>query len=220
MKTKIEWCDEVWNPVWGCYHRCPYCYAKKIARRFGKTELEKTFEPVWKESNFNRKFAKNTKRVFVNSMSDPIFWDPKWMSRVIDRIAQHPEIDFIFLTKDVNAYERYSFPPNVILGYTFTNPNAIMGVIRQERTLLNIEPITRRMEQVDRGYLHTLVGCYDWVIVGALTNYKTSIVPYWSWYQPIVSMALDMRIPVFIKPSLEVETPPPFYVQQYPGRNK
>jgi len=34
-KTKIEWCDTTWNPVSGCYHNCKYCYASRIARRFG-----------------------------------------------------------------------------------------------------------------------------------------------------------------------------------------
>ena len=34
-KTKIEWCDSSWNPVTGCLHTCPYCYARAIANRFG-----------------------------------------------------------------------------------------------------------------------------------------------------------------------------------------
>jgi protein gp37 len=34
-KSKIEWCDMTWNPVTGCFHKCPYCYAEKIANRFG-----------------------------------------------------------------------------------------------------------------------------------------------------------------------------------------
>lgn len=33
--TKIEWCDSTWNPVTGCLHRCSYCYARRIAKRFG-----------------------------------------------------------------------------------------------------------------------------------------------------------------------------------------
>ena len=32
-KTAIEWCDRTWNPVTGCKHGCPYCYARKIAER-------------------------------------------------------------------------------------------------------------------------------------------------------------------------------------------
>lgn len=32
--TKIEWADATWNPVTGCAHGCPYCYARRIAKRF------------------------------------------------------------------------------------------------------------------------------------------------------------------------------------------
>jgi protein gp37 len=34
-KSKIEWCDYTWNPVTGCLHGCNYCYARRIAERFG-----------------------------------------------------------------------------------------------------------------------------------------------------------------------------------------
>ena len=34
-KTKIDWCDSSWNPVTGCLHGCEYCYARRIANRFG-----------------------------------------------------------------------------------------------------------------------------------------------------------------------------------------
>lgn len=34
-KTKIDWCDSTWNPVTGCLHGCAYCYARRIAERFG-----------------------------------------------------------------------------------------------------------------------------------------------------------------------------------------
>ncbi|MCL2092981.1 MAG: phage Gp37/Gp68 family protein [Treponema sp.] len=33
-KSRIEWCDYTYNPVTGCKAMCPYCYARKIARRF------------------------------------------------------------------------------------------------------------------------------------------------------------------------------------------
>lgn len=32
-ETKIEWCDWTINPVVGCSHGCPYCYARSYARR-------------------------------------------------------------------------------------------------------------------------------------------------------------------------------------------
>lgn len=33
-KSKIEWCDHTWNPITGCRHNCPYCYARRMTARF------------------------------------------------------------------------------------------------------------------------------------------------------------------------------------------
>lgn len=33
-RSKIEWCDHTWNPITGCRHDCPYCYARRMAARF------------------------------------------------------------------------------------------------------------------------------------------------------------------------------------------
>ena len=33
--TKIDWATRSWNPVTGCLHGCPYCYAANQAARFG-----------------------------------------------------------------------------------------------------------------------------------------------------------------------------------------
>lgn len=36
----MDWCDSTWSPVTGCLHGCEYCYARKIAKRFGSTGTE------------------------------------------------------------------------------------------------------------------------------------------------------------------------------------
>lgn len=38
-RTKIDWCDATWNPVTGCLYGCGYCYARRIAERFGAREI-------------------------------------------------------------------------------------------------------------------------------------------------------------------------------------
>lgn len=38
-KTKIDWADATWNPVTGCLHGCDYCYARRIAERFGLNQM-------------------------------------------------------------------------------------------------------------------------------------------------------------------------------------
>lgn len=43
-KTKIDWADASWNPVTGCLHGCDYCYARKMAYRFGSVGFESNTE--------------------------------------------------------------------------------------------------------------------------------------------------------------------------------
>lgn len=51
-KSKIEWTDFTWNPVTGCLHDCPYCYARKQARRFcGDIRLNKGSDQLKKDEN-------------------------------------------------------------------------------------------------------------------------------------------------------------------------
>lgn len=38
-KARIDWCDSTWNPVTGCLHECEYCYARRIAERFGLHQM-------------------------------------------------------------------------------------------------------------------------------------------------------------------------------------
>jgi len=37
--SKIDWCDSSWSPVTGCLHGCEYCYARRIAERFGSHQM-------------------------------------------------------------------------------------------------------------------------------------------------------------------------------------
>lgn len=49
-RTKIDWCDASWNPVTGCLHGCEYCYARRIAERFGSKMMPIFVDyPVLKE---------------------------------------------------------------------------------------------------------------------------------------------------------------------------
>lgn len=55
-KTKIDWADSTWNPVTGCLHGCEYCYARKIAYRFGGcVRLDLPPDRTWR----NRTYARN-----------------------------------------------------------------------------------------------------------------------------------------------------------------
>lgn len=56
-KTKIDWCDASWNPVTGCLHGCEYCYARRIAERFGGVYYEDELPNRWEEYECKRLHA-------------------------------------------------------------------------------------------------------------------------------------------------------------------
>lgn len=72
MPTKIEWADEVWNPVTGCTKvskGCRNCYAESMANRFWG-ERKFTDVQCHPERLEIPLLWKKPKRIFVNSMSD------------------------------------------------------------------------------------------------------------------------------------------------------
>jgi len=217
--TKIEWCDDVWNPVWGCEFGCRYCYARDMAKRFGKTGSERAFKPTWKLDNFQKKFSSQVRRVFVNSMSDVAFWKPDWWKCVLDRIRELPEIDFIFLTKG-HSYPKLRFPSNVILGYTITAKNTATQYepVDGVRMLFNCEPLLEPMGAEDA---FVAASC-NWLIIGAETgNHAGKVVPDILWAQALLASCLAEGVPIFLKDnmlSVLGEDSIPDHYRQFPGR--
>ena len=235
-KTKIEWCDTVWNPVWGCLNDCSYCYARKIAKRFAFKIAEKEkeyclknnirysdiskdleeFKPVFLESNFSKKLPKKPSRIFVNSMSDIAFWDRDWMLRVFGIIEENPQHQFLFLTKEPEIYRKFVFEKNCLLGVT-VNKQRDVGRIRilrgkklldKNRIFVSFEPLLENL------YLD--LKDVDWVIIGAQTKpYKP---PEEYWVNNIRCCANAYNIPIFLKDNLFSEPRRSFYklIQQFP----
>ena len=203
-KTKIDWCDASWNPVHGCLQDppCPYCYARKMARRWG----DKDFKPTWKQTNFNRPFSVKPSRIFVNSMSDIASWKDGWMAKVLYRITNNPQHTFFLLTKQPRCYLRIDglVPRNCWLGVTITD-QAMMN--NAEET---IPDEWQNKERPKRFYsmepLHEDIEMDlfpDWIIVGAETgNSKDKIIPKYSWIENIVVIAGERDIPIFLKENL------------------
>lgn len=130
-KSKIEWCDFTWNPVTGCLHKCPYCYARKIANRFskntgfaefdtGKSDIHVVYKEEYCGDPYPWKFdptlhryrldepikKKKPSKIFVCSMSD-LFgeWVPdSWIEEVFNACEAAPWHTYMFLTKNPKRY--------------------------------------------------------------------------------------------------------------------
>jgi len=124
MPTKIEWCDETFNPWWGCERvspGCAHCYAATFSRRLGMDHLwprrpsvqngqehgfrffgdEHWAEPLKWARTLPAKLGR-TPRVFCASMAD-VFEERYELGEARERlfalIAATPEIDWLVLTK-------------------------------------------------------------------------------------------------------------------------
>jgi protein gp37 len=124
-RTRIEWCDRTWNPVTGCLHGCPYCYARNLVWRFGKTygapkKINSLDMPIYDEEHYQVQYPfgfaptflryrleepqliKQPQNIFVCSMAD-LFgeWVPdEWIDKVFDVCNGAPQHRFLFLTKN------------------------------------------------------------------------------------------------------------------------
>jgi protein gp37 len=131
-KSKIDWCDMSWNPVTGCLHGCKYCYARRIAERFGMPQYDKDchvytgkvksyddavhtglfpwgFAPTLHKYRLDEpQRAKKPQNIFVCSMAD-LFgnWVPdEWVQEVFAACEKAPQHRYLFLTKNPERYEK------------------------------------------------------------------------------------------------------------------
>lgn len=154
-KTKIDWATMSWNPVTGCRHGCPYCYARRTAHRFdaGLTDpaplagglhvLEEKikatpypygFEPTLHRYRLRQPAGQEEPQtVFVCSMAD-LFgrWVPtSWIVEVLDACRAAPQHRYLFLTKNPARYlelDHMGLLPheaNFWYGSTVTNEEAV-----------------------------------------------------------------------------------------------
>lgn len=209
-KTKIDWCDEVWNPVWGCKRNCFFkCYAKGFHKRFAKKlGITNSFEvPTWIESNFQKRLPTKPKRIFVGSMSDIEYWQIGWMKKVLKKIKDYPQHIFLFLTKSPSVYKRFEFPKNCWFGLTVTgniDTHKIDKLRMVETTNLRFISIEPLLSEINFNLLYA-----DWIIVGGLTPKP---VHKEHWVELIHTIARMHEIPLFLKENLHWSKT----IQQFP----
>ena len=175
-KSEIDWCDFSWNPVTGCLHDCPYCYAKNMARRF-KDLYPNGFSPDFREDRLqapkDTPLPKNGKnKVFVCSMAD-LFGD--WMpstqiQTILDICKENPQWTYIFLTKNPKRYAEFSpYPDNFWMGATVDEQKrvkpteiAFLGIEAKVK-FVSVEPMLGKIEFKN-------IDIFNWVIIGPQTN--------------------------------------------------
>ena len=211
-QAHIEWAHWSWNPVTGCRHTCPYCYARDIANRFYPTKFEPT---LWPERLYA---AENTrvpaeaehdigyKNVFTCSMAD-IFgrWVPtEWIEAVLQVVENNPQWNFLFLTKFPIRMAEFDYPDNAWMGTSVdcqirVKPvEAAFSKVRAKVKWLSCEPMIERLT-------FTSLDMFSWVVIGGAS--KASQTPAWvpprEWVHHLEMQAYQAGCMVYEKTNLQ-----------------
>ncbi len=211
QKSKIEWTDYSLNPIKGlCPVACPYCYARRMYKRFRWDETIRYDNDVW--NGFINLDHKPRQHIFVGSTFE-LFGEwvkQEWLEQIFRWVRGTPEHTFIFLTKQPQNLPR-EFPPNCWVGVSATNDGQYMAGLKgleevnTKVKFLSFEPLLEEVINNDRdhGFCNPL-SFYriNWIIIGAQTPYSVKTAPRIEWVKELIEAADKVGIPYFLKNNL------------------
>ena len=243
MSTKIEWCDDSWNPVTGCTkisRGCKNCYAermsKRLAGRFGYPKdnpFQITFHPDRLQEPLKWRKAR---RIFVCSMSDlfhPVVgWN--WQYKIFETMFVNFQHTYLILTKRPERIMRIIENIHFHLGrnyglietdvYPFPLKNVWLGVsVEDQKTydervsaLIQIPAAKRWVSYepaLEKVYMMTTE--IDWLVMGAETGPGARPFDI-EWARDTREQCEFGGIPFFFKSAGKQKTPDDLKIREYP----
>jgi|GEM_PF-902990 len=218
----VEWAWWTWNPVTGCNHGCPYCYARVIATS-GRTAgaFPNGFAPTLCPSRLSApRFTKIPKdaetdsrwrNVFVCSMAD-LFgrWVPAdWVNAVIREARDAPAWNFLCLTKFPKRMAEFDMPENMWMGTSVDLQARVAAAeagfarVNSKVRWLSVEPMLEplRFKRLD---------LFNWIVIGGASaqpaTASSPATPEWrppfAWIVDLVQQARDAGVKVYFKTNL------------------
>lgn len=182
-QSSIEWTEMTWNPTTGCDKisaGCKYCYAEVMSKRLQAMGVEKykdNFEVRTHEDALNIPYTwKNSKVVFVNSMSDLFHKDIPldFIQKVFHVMNDNPQHVFQVLTKRaerlLELHTELKWTHNIWMGVSVENDKVRKRIefLRQTNAkvkFLSLEPLIGPLNNLNLENI-------DWVIVGGESGRK------------------------------------------------
>jgi protein gp37 len=224
---QVGWAAWTWNPVTGCLHNCPYCYAREMANRpsykpyypVGFTPLfhhERLDAPAHSKVPEDVKDDPTRGRVFVCSMAD-LFgkWVPdEWIAKVFAAAHRNSEWEYLFLTKFPQRYVGLDLPPTAWIGTTVDEQYRVKIAEEAFRKIkgvrvkwLSLEPLLAPLQFTD-------LSMFDFVVIGSQSSTEQpdgrvpEFAPPFEWVAKLTEQAHAAGCKVYQKPNLLGVTDP------------
>lgn len=216
----IDWARWTWNPITGCLHNCPYCYARDISERFAGSEgFPNGFAPTFRADRLSAPLNTRLRqsederdgRIFAGSMTD-VFgrWVPaEWIDATLQIMREATQWEFLMLTKFPKRMAEFDIPTNAWAG---TSVDCQARVAAAESAFADIggkyhwlscEPLIEplRFRHLER---------FDLVVIGGASPSRETPrwIPPFSWLDDLQRQADEAGCAVFLKSNLyRKETP-------------
>ncbi|SHF85536.1 DUF5131 family protein [Chryseobacterium sp. OV279] len=182
-QSSIEWTEMTWNPTTGCDKisaGCKFCYAEIMSKRLQAMGLEKykdNFEVRIHEDALDTPYTwKNSKVVFVNSMSDLFHKDIPldFIKKVFKVMNNNPQHVFQVLTKRaerlLELHAELKWSHNIWMGVSVENEKVkdridFLRGTNAKVKFLSLEPLIGPLPDLNLTNI-------DWVIVGGESGHK------------------------------------------------
>ncbi len=212
----IDWARFTWNPITGCLHDCPYCYARDIAERFhseGHPAFPDGFAPALRADRLSAPINQlppasddpRDARIFTGSMADMFGrWVPaEWIDAVLGIAREARQWEFLMLTKFPKRMSEFEIPNNVWMGTTVdcqARVNAAEAAFERVQARvrwLSVEPMLEpiRFSRLDR---------FNLLVIGGASVSKNTPrwIPPFEWVADLMRQADDAGCAVFLKSNL------------------
>lgn len=212
--NQIDWARWTWNPITGCLHNCPYCYARDISERFqGTAAYPNGFAPTFRADHLSAPLNgrphdsgdERDGRIFTGSMAD-VFgrWVPaEWIEAVLAIMREAAQWEFLMLTKFPKRMAEFDIPANAWAG---TSVDCQARVAAAESAFADIggkyhwlscEPLIEplRFTHLDR---------FDLLVIGGASPSRETPrwIPPFSWLDDLQRQADEAGCAVFLKSNL------------------
>ncbi|HBV17586.1 DUF5131 family protein [Chryseobacterium carnipullorum] len=183
-QSSIEWTEMTWNPTTGCTkisQGCKFCYAEIMTRRLkamGQEKYKDGFKVIKTHSDTLKVpyTWKNSKVVFVNSMSDLFHEDIplEFIKDVFKVMNENPQHIFQVLTKRaerlLEIHKELIWSHNIWMGVSVENHDVEFRIDLLRKTnaktkFLSLEPLIGPLSKLNLKKI-------DWVIVGGESGFK------------------------------------------------
>ncbi len=182
-QSSIEWTEMTWNPTTGCDKisaGCKFCYAEIMSKRLKSMGVDKykdEFEVRMHEEALSIPYSwKNSKVVFVNSMSDLFHKEIPlgFIQKVFKVMNDNPQHVFQILTKRaerlLELHQELKWTHNIWMGVSVENEKVKKRIDYLRQTgarvkFLSLEPLIGPLPNLNLTNI-------DWVIVGGESGHR------------------------------------------------